>query len=640
MPAVTRGSLGKIASRESSMTHRINAPVGSASGSCPGEDTERPRVEPLADRTRATVQEIDGLSVLARPTSSSDGTMTNLTVAATAAWTGSHSQTLANSGYASPTSNRFMGESTNTYLSGAKGTTGPPSSWGCSRNLGNMIHHDEARYALRTRRASTDSVLLSSAKNNQNFGSNAADHDIEDEDDVIEDDADIDSGSNFSSEMVEVEGKGKTPLRSAGRTDPSSRPGFIGPKPFSKKNLRRHRLTHQETRYLLNEFAKDPHPDAAQRGRLARVVPGLSARQIQVWFQNRRAKLKRMSASDAERVMSSRAYPSVYSGPDVENVLRSGSSQVIKTTLTAPSPTSAKQSAARSYGVMRAQIPVSGNDAGDMRLPWQSANVAGTGTKPAQQISGAVQASSQGQWRQISSTYPQPPAQQSPPTPQIPSVNQHATLRQEETRARESWSAFDKHPQYPLKGQYQSFANFNFPKARAIETVSRHWGAAPMVRQPTAYPKSSMSISSSSPWPSQQQDEQCLDVAASRNTPAVQQMFTGDRLAPVNKAYEGGSKSASKSSIPGRDSRLHQSPNHNRAGNRQQDENLAAVTAAAAAAAGEPDSCRATFRQISYEAHADQEHTRVQLEGSVIDSAASRSSRTQAGGASEADQAH
>lgn len=47
------------------------------------------------------------------------------------------------------------------------------------------------------------------------------------------------------------------------------------------------RLTHNQTRYLMSEFTRQPHPDAAHRERLSREIPGLSPRQVQVWFQNR-----------------------------------------------------------------------------------------------------------------------------------------------------------------------------------------------------------------------------------------------------------------------------------------------------------------------------------------------------------------
>ncbi|KAG6118700.1 hypothetical protein E4U14_006424 [Claviceps sp. LM454 group G7] len=75
------------------------------------------------------------------------------------------------------------------------------------------------------------------------------------------------------------------------------------------RKLKRFRLTHQQTRFLMSEFAKQPHPDAAHRERLSREIPGLSPRQVQVWFQNRRAKMKRLSADDRDRMIRMRAVP-------------------------------------------------------------------------------------------------------------------------------------------------------------------------------------------------------------------------------------------------------------------------------------------------------------------------------------------
>ncbi|KAF4550911.1 putative homeobox transcription factor phx1 [Elsinoe fawcettii] len=79
-----------------------------------------------------------------------------------------------------------------------------------------------------------------------------------------------------------------------------------------KRKMKRFRLTHSQTRFLMSEFARQAHPDAAHRERLSREIPGLSPRQVQVWFQNRRAKLKRLSAEDRERMMRSRAIPENY----------------------------------------------------------------------------------------------------------------------------------------------------------------------------------------------------------------------------------------------------------------------------------------------------------------------------------------
>ncbi|KAK5722138.1 hypothetical protein LTR17_014411 [Elasticomyces elasticus] len=76
-----------------------------------------------------------------------------------------------------------------------------------------------------------------------------------------------------------------------------------------KRKMKRFRLTHNQTRFLMSEFARQPHPDAAHRERLSREIPGLSPRQVQVWFQNRRAKLKRLTSDDRERMMRSRALP-------------------------------------------------------------------------------------------------------------------------------------------------------------------------------------------------------------------------------------------------------------------------------------------------------------------------------------------
>jgi hypothetical protein len=69
-------------------------------------------------------------------------------------------------------------------------------------------------------------------------------------------------------------------------TPPSTHDGLSGEK-LEDQDDDIFRLTHNQTRFLMSEFARQAHPDAAHRERLAREIPGLSPRQVQVWFQNR-----------------------------------------------------------------------------------------------------------------------------------------------------------------------------------------------------------------------------------------------------------------------------------------------------------------------------------------------------------------
>ncbi|KAI1152537.1 hypothetical protein F4825DRAFT_306492 [Nemania diffusa] len=114
------------------------------------------------------------------------------------------------------------------------------------------------------------------------------DEEVLDDDDMIEGDGD-----------VEGEGEDDTP----------SQPQTAAERTAARRKMKRFRLTHQQTRFLMSEFAKQPHPDAAHRERLSREIPGLSPRQVQVWFQNRRAKIKRMTADDRDRMIKMRAVP-------------------------------------------------------------------------------------------------------------------------------------------------------------------------------------------------------------------------------------------------------------------------------------------------------------------------------------------
>ncbi|KOS19106.1 Homeobox-leucine zipper protein HDG11 [Escovopsis weberi] len=97
-------------------------------------------------------------------------------------------------------------------------------------------------------------------------------------------------------DVIEGEAEASQPLTTAERV-------------AARRKMKRFRLTHQQTRFLSSEFAKQPHPDAAHRERLSREIPGLSPRQVQVWFQNRRAKIKRHNAEDRERMIKMRAVP-------------------------------------------------------------------------------------------------------------------------------------------------------------------------------------------------------------------------------------------------------------------------------------------------------------------------------------------
>ncbi|KAE8403560.1 hypothetical protein BDV37DRAFT_283618 [Aspergillus pseudonomiae] len=102
-----------------------------------------------------------------------------------------------------------------------------------------------------------------------------------------------------------------------------------------KKKMKRFRLTHNQTRFLMSEFTRQAHPDAAHRERLSREIPGLTPRQVQVWFQNRRAKLKRLTSNDRERMLKSRALPEDF---DTTQVLRTPFDNRTSSETPVPSP--------------------------------------------------------------------------------------------------------------------------------------------------------------------------------------------------------------------------------------------------------------------------------------------------------------
>ncbi|KAI1325355.1 hypothetical protein F5Y16DRAFT_273139 [Xylariaceae sp. FL0255] len=129
----------------------------------------------------------------------------------------------------------------------------------------------------------------------------------------IDQNDDINLGKEEEEEVVDdddmVEGDGDVEGEGEGGDEAPRPPQTAAERNAARRKMKRFRLTHQQTRFLMSEFAKQPHPDAAHRERLSREIPGLSPRQVQVWFQNRRAKIKRMTADDRDRMIKMRAVP-------------------------------------------------------------------------------------------------------------------------------------------------------------------------------------------------------------------------------------------------------------------------------------------------------------------------------------------
>ncbi|POS87363.1 hypothetical protein EPUL_000440, partial [Erysiphe pulchra] len=136
----------------------------------------------------------------------------------------------------------------------------------------------------------TSSTSCDSGKVQNSVNIEEPELDVKNEEEELDDDDDDD-------DMIDVElEEGLLPKSEAERR-------------AERRKMKRFRLTHQQTRFLMSEFAKQAHPDAAHRERLSREIPGLSPRQVQVWFQNRRAKIKRLTADDRDRMIKMRAVP-------------------------------------------------------------------------------------------------------------------------------------------------------------------------------------------------------------------------------------------------------------------------------------------------------------------------------------------
>ncbi|PQE16727.1 homeobox domain-containing protein [Rutstroemia sp. NJR-2017a BBW] len=165
----------------------------------------------------------------------------------------------------------------------------------CGQPASNAIRNDSL--------VSTESTALSLgsiASNPLSSASNAPVQQgglVSEDGDALLDPKEEDDDDEDDDEMLDAEdGASGTPQTAAERR-------------AERRKMKRFRLTHQQTRFLMSEFAKQAHPDAAHRERLSREIPGLSPRQVQVWFQNRRAKIKRLTADDRERMMKMRAVP-------------------------------------------------------------------------------------------------------------------------------------------------------------------------------------------------------------------------------------------------------------------------------------------------------------------------------------------
>ncbi|KAJ5747988.1 uncharacterized protein N7511_009684 [Penicillium nucicola] len=159
---------------------------------------------------------------------------------------------------------------------------------------------------------------------------------------------------------------------------------------LEKKKMKRFRLTHNQTRFLMSEFTRQAHPDAAHRERLSREIPGLTPRQVQVWFQNRRAKLKRLTTNDRERMLKSRALPDDF---DTTKVLRTpfeGKSTGV-TPVASPQGYAAPNPDFGALRTLRTECFPRPNDEEYLVSPLSSASTAGTYMSSAGRSDGLAQ---------------------------------------------------------------------------------------------------------------------------------------------------------------------------------------------------------------------------------------------------------
>ena len=111
------------------------------------------------------------------------------------------------------------------------------------------------------------------------------------------------SGTNPDTVRAWFQGR-QSALQEAAQTP--VRPHLVGSAGFAadSKITKRINLTQKQISILVTAFEREPHPDVEQRLKLSMHL-GMSARCVQVWFQNRRQRSKFKSDTQAEHSRSS-----------------------------------------------------------------------------------------------------------------------------------------------------------------------------------------------------------------------------------------------------------------------------------------------------------------------------------------------